>query len=173
MKVHWVTGGAALTLVLIHSSLSPGTLSGWGALSVAVIVLVSGLVTHLTTRWTRHYALKVHLVGAVAIVAAFAAHGIYKTNHPWFPLETKTPKNEVVHDVACAVCHKERNVYTAYACRSCHIHNTEELAFAHKVHGVYEWDRCLDCHRATIDGKRYFSGDGWRVVPGNAFDFGE
>ena len=47
------------------------------------------------------------------------------------------------------------SVYRTYTCRTCHVHNTEEIQFAHEVHGVSVYDRCLDCHQTELNGTRY------------------
>ena len=47
------------------------------------------------------------------------------------------------------------SVYRTYTCRTCHVHNTEEIQFAHEVHGVSVYDRCLDCHQTEFNGTRY------------------
>ena len=47
------------------------------------------------------------------------------------------------------------SVYRTYTCRTCHVHNTPEIQFAHEVHGVSVYDRCLDCHQTELSGVRY------------------
>ena len=47
------------------------------------------------------------------------------------------------------------SVYRTYTCRTCHVHNTPDIQFAHEVHGVSVYDRCLDCHQTELNGTRY------------------
>ena len=172
LKAHWFFAGAGFALVVIHTALSPATFGGWAALALASFAMLTGFVVHFTKRWVRYYALRVHLVSVVVLVVAFAAHGIHKMRHPWFPLDAKTPRGEVVHDVACAVCHEYRNRYNEHACIGCHVHSTEEIIFAHESHGVYNFAPCLDCHAATVNGVEYYTGSGSPPY-GNVFDFYE
>ena len=58
------------------------------------------------------------------------------------------------------------SVYRTYTCRTCHVHNTEEIQFAHEVHGVSVFDRCLDCHQTELNGTRYGKQrSGWEYDP--------
>ena len=47
------------------------------------------------------------------------------------------------------------SIYKTYTCRTCHVHNTPEIRFAHEVHGVSSYNRCLDCHQTVIHDKEY------------------
>ena len=58
------------------------------------------------------------------------------------------------------------SVYRTYTCRTCHVHNTEDIQFAHEVHGVSVYDRCLDCHQTELNGTRYGKQrSGWEYDP--------
>ena len=58
------------------------------------------------------------------------------------------------------------SVYKTYTCRTCHVHNTPDLQFAHEVHGVSVYDRCLDCHQTELNGIRYGKQrSGWEYDP--------
>ena len=58
------------------------------------------------------------------------------------------------------------SVYRTYTCRTCHVHNTEDIQFAHEVHGVRVYDRCLDCHQTELNGKQYGKQrSGWEYDP--------
>ncbi|GIX05778.1 MAG: hypothetical protein KatS3mg115_0181 [Candidatus Poribacteria bacterium] len=169
LKTHWFLGGVALALIGIHSALNPVSRSGWLVFVLALGILLAGLVAHFTRRYPRRYAVRVHFFFVAALVLALGLHAVEKYQHPWFPLRTPTQEGEVVHDVACAVCHTVRNAYREYSCLGCHAHNTPEIAEVHELHGVPDWSRCLDCHRATIGGKRYSTGTLGRFVPGDVF----
>lgn len=173
LKAHWVLAGVGTVCVVVHSALEPATWSGWVALSVVAAILVSGIATHFTRRYFRLAALRIHFVAAVALVAGFAAHGLYKTHHPYFPLETAARNGAKAHDIPCAQCHETRNRYDRYACLTCHVHSSEEILVAHETHGIHGIERCLDCHKAVIDGETYFTGRASRAVYGNVFDFSE
>jgi hypothetical protein len=173
LKAHWMLGGVGTVCVVVHSAMDPASWSGWVALAVVAGILVSGVLTHFTRRYFRRAALRIHFVSAVALVAGFAAHGLFKMHHPEFPLETVAQNGTKAHDVPCAQCHEERNQYDRYGCTSCHIHSSEAVLVAHETHGVYGIDRCLDCHKAVIEGETYFTGGGGRAVYGNVFDFSE
>ena len=46
--------------------------------------------------------------------------------------------------------------YKAYTCLTCHVHNTPEIQFAHKSHGVSSsYNACLNCHQTAINEKKY------------------
>ena len=172
LKTHWFFAGAGFALVVIHTAMAPASAGGWTALAFASFAMLTGFVTHFTKRWVRYYALRIHLVSVIALILVFIAHGVHKMRHPWFPLEAKTPKGEVVHDAACAMCHEYRNRYNEHACLGCHVHSTEEIIADHETHGVFNFAPCLDCHTATIHGKEYFTGAG-ESLPGNVFLFDE
>ena len=172
LKAHWLLGGTGLTLLFTHTALDPDTWSGWLAFSLGVAVSSTGFLTHFTRRWTRYYFLRAHFVVVLVLVVTFIAHGRIKLHHPDFPLKNETPKGEIVHDVACAQCHATRNEYSVYACKQCHVHDTDAIREDHELHGVLETDRCLDCHKAKLDGKTYFTGTG-RFVPRNIWTFDE
>ena len=58
------------------------------------------------------------------------------------------------------------SVYKTYTCRTCHVHDTPDIQFAHEVHGVSVYDRCLDCHQTELHGMRYGKQrSGWEYDP--------
>jgi hypothetical protein len=167
LKAHWVLAGAGLALLFSHSALRPGTWSGWITFGLAASAMASGAVTHFTRRYARYYALRAHLVAVLALVGSALVHGAVKLHHPDFPLvASETPRG--THDVPCAVCHERRNRYRDYTCTACHAHASETLRELHQLHGVPDYERCLDCHRATLSGSTFFTGEG-RFVPGDVF----
>ncbi|MBM3213652.1 hypothetical protein FJZ36_01870 [Candidatus Poribacteria bacterium] len=170
LKAHWTLAGVALVLIAAHSAVRPTSVSGLSAFLLAAGIAAAGIVTHFTRRMTRHYAVRAHLALAILLLGAIGFHRFSKLDHPWFPLDTPTPKGEVVHHIACGQCHDALNRYAEYTCTTCHVHDTPELVTPHQVHGVEDYGPCLDCHKATIAGKTYFTG-GSRFVWENVFDF--
>ncbi len=58
------------------------------------------------------------------------------------------------------------SVYRTYTCRTCHVHNTPDIQYAHEVHGVSVFDRCLDCHQTEYNETRYGKQrSGWEYDP--------
>lgn len=47
-------------------------------------------------------------------------------------------------EVACETCHLE--AYTEHSCYGCHDHSAEQMPAAHEPAGIYEYERCIDCH---------------------------
>lgn len=170
LRVHWYFAGVGLALVFSHSALQPATWSGWVALGVASFAALTGVVTHLTRRYTRHYALRVHLVAVFLLLGGMIFHGKFKLHHPAFPLTMPLSQLRNAHNVPCAQCHPIRNVYAEYTCLLCHVHDTEAIRSTHASSGVTEAARCLDCHPVTWKGKTYSTG-AVRPVSPEVFNF--
>jgi hypothetical protein len=58
------------------------------------------------------------------------------------------------HRVSCDTCHETAD-YKTYTCTNCHIHDTRKIRHEHEEHGIFDYARCLDCHRVTLYDRAY------------------
>ncbi len=73
----------------------------------------------------------------------------------WLITDLNNRRKYIVRKEAKALHIYADSVYRTYTCRTCHVHNTPDLQFAHEVHGVTVYNRCLDCHQTELNGIRY------------------
>ena len=78
-----------------------------------------------------------------------------KKESRWLITDTKNKHRYPVRKAAGRLHFYADSTYKTYTCRTCHVHNTPEIQFAHETHGVRTYDRCFDCHQTVFDGKRY------------------
>lgn len=52
------------------------------------------------------------------------------------------------HDTDCVTCHED-NLYQKYTCYGCHEHNPSNIQNEHYEEGIYNYERCTQCHRSA------------------------
>jgi len=51
------------------------------------------------------------------------------------------------HTTECATCHRS-NDYASYTCYGCHEHSRSKIRAEHREEGIYDYERCVECHRS-------------------------
>lgn len=51
------------------------------------------------------------------------------------------------HDTECATCHMD-NDYSRFTCYGCHEHSRSKIREEHLEEGIYDYEKCQDCHRS-------------------------
>jgi hypothetical protein len=157
LRVHQILAVCGITLIAAHSTLRPHSWHSSVAISLASLVLLSGIVTSLISirgqLWRKVYTF--HWVLAPILLISVTLHGTLRTRHDQFLALDKN------HEVFCAKCHVKDPTYKSYSCLGCHVHNTPHIQEQHVMHGIKisgsEFPRCLDCHSAMLKGKDYGS----------------
>jgi len=51
------------------------------------------------------------------------------------------------HETKCVTCH-ENNDYQRYTCYGCHEHSPRKIRKEHVEEGIYDYEKCTECHRS-------------------------
>jgi hypothetical protein len=80
---------------------------------------------------------------------------IKKPGSSWVVIDSQKKARYSVRQTEAQFSVYADSTYKSYTCLKCHVHNTPEIQFTHKIHGVEPYDRCFICHQTVIDGKKY------------------
>lgn len=147
-----------ITLALVHASFQLRSIPAMFNLSFLMLSTVTGLILSFLRTKIRRPICRLHLILAPVLGISVLVHGTLKLRHDkFFPLTNK-------HSVSCVICHEDAPTYETHSCVVCHVHRIPGLKKEHVIHGVYDYEPCLDCHEVIIHGKEY----GKKRVPGVA-----
>ena len=99
-------------------------------------------------------------------ISQHATVSMKKEGSKWLIIDAKNRRKYPVRKEAGVLNIHADSTYATYTCRTCHVHNTPELQFAHEVHGVNTYNRCLDCHQTVLNETKYGKQrSGWEYDP--------
>jgi hypothetical protein len=61
------------------------------------------------------------------------------------------------HNVECKICHSSPD-FSQYSCYGCHEHTPAKLREEHNEEGIYDFDKCISCHKSA--NKHDIKGNG-------------
>ncbi len=73
------------------------------------------------------------------------------------------------HTTDCKTCHVD-NDYASYTCYGCHEHSRSKIREEHVEEGIYDYEKCVDCHRSGDEDEAKYI---WRTKSMNKGETGE